>query len=78
MGKDFSGLLNIESVFDLKISCISHHCLKYLEHNFSFFFFFLFKATPMAYGDSQARGSIGAVGTSLHHSYNNARSELHL
>ena len=26
-----------------------------------------FRATPMAYGDSQARGQIGAVASGLHH-----------
>jgi len=43
----------------------------------SFFFFFcLFsRATPTAYGGSQARGLIGAVATSLHHSHSNAGSE---
>ena len=34
----------------------------------SFFYFFcLFRATPAAYGGSQARGWIGAVATGLHH-----------
>ena len=40
---------------------------------FFFFFFFLvfclFRAAPMAYGGSQARGPIGAVAASLHHSH---------
>jgi len=35
-------------------------------------------ATPMAYGDSQARGRIGAVATSLHQSHSNAGSEPRL
>ena len=34
-------------------------------------------ATPTAYGGSQARGLIGAVATSLHHSHSNARSFTH-
>ena len=38
----------------------------------------LFKATPMAYGGSQAKGPIPAVATSLHHSHSNTVSELHL
>ena len=42
------------------------------------FFFFLFRAISMAQGGSQARGSIGAVADSLHHSHNNAGFELHL
>mgnify|MGYP001273052241 CR=1 FL=1 len=33
-----------------------------------FFFFFLFRATPVAYGSSQARGQIGAIDAGLHHS----------
>ena len=46
-----------------------------------FFFFFLvvsFRATSMAYGDSQARGLIRAVAAGLHHSHSNAGSEPHL
>ena len=41
-------------------------------------FFFLFRAAPVAYGSSWARGWIRAVAASLHHSYNNARSKRHL
>ena len=33
-----------------------------------FFVFFFFKATPMAYGRSQAGGRTGAAAASLHHS----------
>ena len=43
------------------------------------FFFCLFafsRAAFMAYGDSQARGQIGAVATGLHHSHSNKGSEL--
>ena len=43
--------------------------------SYRLFFFFLFSATPMAHGGSQARGRIGAVAASLHHSLSNARSE---
>ena len=39
-----------------------------------FFSFCLFRATPTAYGGSQAMGPIGAVATGLHHSHSNARS----
>ena len=35
----------------------------------------LFRATPMAYGNSQARGRIGAGAASLCHSHSNAGSE---
>ena len=41
----------------------------------SFFFFLLFRATPAAYGGSQARAQIGAVAAGLHHSHSNTRSE---
>ena len=34
---------------------------------FFLFFFGLFRASPVAYGSSQARGSIGAVATGLHY-----------
>ena len=36
----------------------------------------LFRATPSAYGGSQARGRIRAAAASLHHSHSNARSHL--
>ena len=41
-----------------------------------FLFFLLFKATPAAYGGSQARSSTGATAAGLHHSDSNIRSEL--
>ena len=40
--------------------------------------FWLFRATPEAYGDSQARGLIGATAAGLQHSHSNARSEPRL
>ena len=50
-------------------------CLSY----FIFFFFLIFsRAAPTAYGGSQARGLIGVVADSLHHSHNNARSKPRL
>ena len=45
---------------------------------FPFFFFCLFRAAPIVYGDSQARGHIGAVAAGLGHSHSNASSELDL
>ena len=36
---------------------------------------FIFKAAPAAYGDSQARGQIGAAVASPCHSHSNARSK---
>ena len=43
------------------------------QMNFFSFPFCLFRATPVAYGGSQARGQIGATAAGLHH---NAGSEL--
>ena len=45
---------------------------------FFFFFFLLFRAIPVAYGGSQARGQIGAVAAGLHHRHSNARSKARL
>ena len=49
---------------------------------FLFLFFFVFlsfpRATPAAYGGSQARGLIGAVAAGLHQSHSNAGSEPRL
>ena len=39
------------------------------------FFFCLFRATPTAYGGSQARGRIGAAAADLYPSHSTARSE---
>ena len=58
-------------------------------HPFILVFVFLFviiifclfafsRAAPVACGGSQARGRIGAVATSLHHSHSDARSEPRL
>ena len=38
-------------------------------------YYLLFRATPEAYGGSQARGPIRATAAGLHHSHSNARSE---
>ena len=56
----------------LKINDVEHFLLFFVLFCFAFFFFW---ATPRACGGSQARGRIGATAASLHHSYNNARSE---
>ena len=45
---------------------------------FFFFFFFLpFRATSSVYGSPQARGHVGTVVASLHHSHSNAWSLTH-
>ena len=46
--------------------------------SFFFFFFCLFRAAPVAYGGSQARGRISVVATGLYHSHTNVGSELSL
>ena len=38
------------------------------------FFFFLFRAAPVAYGSCQARGWKGTAAAGLHHSHSSARS----
>ena len=40
-----------------------------------FFYFLLFRAAPVAYGSSQARGRIGATAAGPHHSHSNAGSQ---
>jgi len=45
---------------------------------FCLFFFAISWAVPASYGGSQARGQIGAVGTSLRQSHSNAGSEPRL
>ena len=40
--------------------------------------FFLFRATPVTYGSSQARALIRATAASLYHSHSKGGSELHL
>ena len=50
----------------------------YFTDFFFFLVFCLFRATPAACGSSQARGWMGTVAASLHHSYSNAGSKPHL
>ena len=45
---------------------------------FLFFSFLLFRAAPVAYGSSQARGQIGAAAADLHLSHSNVESEPNL
>ena len=45
---------------------------------FIYLVFLSFRATPVAYGGSQARSQIGAVAAGLHHSHSNVGSEPHL
>ena len=54
------------------------HCILVCESLLSFFLFCLFRAAPVAYGGSQARGRIHTTAASLHHSHSNSESELRL
>ena len=68
----------------------SFYFLKFFHFLFLFLFVCFFRATPIAYGSSQARGGIGAVaattamatqdpsGISLHHSHSNSGSKPRL
>ena len=61
---------------------VTQYRLLEMESN-SYFYFILFyfafsRAVPAAYGGSQVRGLIRATDACLHHSHNNAGSELHL
>ena len=60
---------NLEVIIDMSV-CMFITFLSFL--------FCLFRDTPEAYGNSQARGRIGAVAAHLHQSHSNARSKLHL
>ena len=48
-----------------------------VSHLFIYLFIFLFRATPEAYGGSQARGLIRAVAAGLCHSHSNTGSLTH-
>ena len=52
--------------------------LQWGEEGGFIYLFSLFRAAPMAYGGSQARGPIQAVAAGQHHSHSNSRSEPHL
>ena len=56
---------------------ISHFELVHCSPIF-FFFWSFFRASPAAYGGSQARGRIGALAAGLHHSHSNLGSEPRL
>ena len=43
-----------------------------------YYYYFLFRATPVAYGSFQARGQIRATAAGLHYSHTTTRSEDHL
>ena len=49
--------------------------MRFLIFFFSFLSFLIFRVAPVAYRSSQARGPIGAVAASLHHSHRDVGSE---
>ena len=58
---------------------VSHYGLVLVLVLVFFFFFFLpFRATPVAYESSQAKGQIEATAAGLYHSHSNTGSEPHL
>ena len=66
-------MTEVEHLFKtLKVICV---LFLFCHH---FFLFLFFTAAPAAYGTSQARGPVGAVFSSLHHSHTMARSKPHL
>ena len=54
------------------------HVNAHLLFFFFFSYFCLFRAVPVAYRNSQARGQMGATAARLHHSYTNAVFQSHL
>ena len=65
---------NVETWLQNEEHVLREYNLIHLSFFLSFFFFFL-RAAPVAYGSSQARGRIGAVAASLHHSHSNVGSK---
>ena len=62
-----------------QITLLNHYLSEIrVERIFFFFFFWLFKATLVAHGGSQARGLIRATAADLRHSHSNTGSKPHL
>ena len=61
---------------DLQLDCLDHFQFSFLflPSFFSCLLSLLFRAAPVAYQGSQARGGIGATAAGLHHSHSNIRA----
>ena len=72
----------VQEAYDEEQNCVTLApttlCRSFCLFVFHFFLFAFFRAIPMAYGSSQARGRIEAIAASLHHSHSNVGSEPHL
>ena len=84
--KSFLKNLNAGSLSDMWFANVFSQCMPCLlifivsssEQKFFFLSFFcIFRAVPMAYVGSQARGPVRAVNASLHQSHSNMGSEPH-
>ena len=62
-------------IFKLNDLFIGENTKKQKEWKEEWLFFLLLRAAPSAYGNSQARGQIGAIAASLHHRHSSAGSE---
>ena len=55
---------------------LENHIAPSLSHDHLVYYFYCFRATPAAYGSSQAKCQIGATAASLHHSHSSSGSKL--
>ena len=62
----------------LSLAGLDFDAQSYFFLSFFFGLFCLFRAVPKAYGNSQARGQMGATAAILRHSHSNGASEPHL
>ena len=69
-------MLSIAYTVPSVLNTLSH--LTFISFSFLFFLFAFSRATPAAYGGSQARGLIRAAAAGLYHSHSNTGSEPHL
>ena len=62
-------------IIRLTVNLFASPYIHIVGYYFFIFLFLLFRAAPMAYGSSQARGQIEATAACLHHSHSNSGSE---